>query len=134
MTLINTLREIFTNYGTTEEINTDRAGQFTPQPFKQFLQNWTIWHCLSSAYYPKSNDQAELAVKVSKRIIYDNTNPECTLTTNKAVRAILQNQNTPLLDISLNPAQLLFHHQLREHLPTHLMYCQLHKDWAISCN
>ena len=36
--LINTCREIFTNYVTPEEISTDGGPQFTSQQFKQFLK------------------------------------------------------------------------------------------------
>ena len=113
--LINTCREIFTNYGTSEEISTDGGPQFTSQPFN----TWAIQRHLSSAHYPESNGRAELAVKSSKRIIYDNTNPDGSLNTDKAARAILQHRNTPLPDINLSPAQLLFHRQLRDHLSTH---------------
>ena len=90
--LINTCREIFTNYGTPEEISTDGGPQFTSQPFKQFLKNWAIQHSRSSAHYPESNGRAELHVKSSKRIIYDNTNPDGSLNTDKAVRAIFMEQ------------------------------------------
>ena len=90
--LINIFREIFTNYGTPEKISTDGGPQFTSQPFEQFLKNWAIQHRLSSVHYLESNGQAELAVKSSKLIIYDNTNPDGSLNTDKAERAILQHR------------------------------------------
>ena len=130
--LINACREIFTNYGAPEEISTDGGPQFIAQAFQQFLQSWNVEHRNSSAHYPQSNGRAELAVKSAKRIIYDNTLSDGSLNTDKAARAILQHRNTPLPDINLSPAQLLFHRELRYHLPSHPKHYQLHKSWIIS--
>ena len=45
-----------------------------------------------------------------------------------AARAILQHRNTPLSDINLSPAQILFHRQLRAQLPAKPNHYHLHKD------
>ena len=134
--LINACREIFTNYGAPEEISTDGGPQFIAQAFQQFLQSWNVEHRNSSAHYPQSNGRAELAVKSAKRIIYiyDNTLSDGSLNTDKAAKAILQHRNTPLPDINLSPAQLLFHRELRYHLSSHPKHYQLHKSWTFLGN
>ena len=131
--LIDTLRDIFSTYGIPKEISSDGGPQFVSQKFKTFLHDWGIHHRLSSAYYPQSNGRAELGVKTSKRIIHDNTN-NGQLNTDKAAQAIMQYRNTPLQGINLSPAQILFHRQLRDHIPTNPSHYRLHKDWIISAS
>ena len=41
-------------------------------------------------------------------------------------------RSTPLPEINLSPAQILFHRQLRDHLPVKPCPYHLHKDWIIS--
>ena len=131
-TLKTECRSLFENYGAPEEFGSDGGPQFTSTDFGNFLKDWGIHHRLSSAGYPQSNGRAELAVKAAKRIIRDNTSSNGSLDTNKAARAILQYRNTPLPGIELSPAQILFHRQLRDHLPTNPIHYQLHKDWLIT--
>uniref|UniRef100_A0A7M5WYD2 Uncharacterized protein n=1 Tax=Clytia hemisphaerica TaxID=252671 RepID=A0A7M5WYD2_9CNID len=70
-------------------------------------------------------------VKAAKRILLDNLSPNGTIDNNKVSRAILQYRNTPLPDLKLSPAQILFHRQLRDHIPTHPSHYQLHSSWVI---
>ena len=44
----------------------------------------------------------------------------------------MQYRNTPLPHINLNPSQILFHRQLRDHLPAHPECYKLHQKWLIS--
>ena len=46
----------------------------------------------------------------------------------------MQYRNTPLPHVNLSPAQILFHHQLRDHIPANPVHYKLHKDWIISAN
>jgi len=79
--------------------------------------------------YPQSNGRAEVAVKTAKRIIRETTSTGGSLQNDKAAFAILQYRNTPLHDINLSPAQILFHRQLRDAIPNHPHHYQLHSDW-----
>ena len=90
MNLINICRDLFTYYGAPVEFSSDGGPQFTAQVFQQFLQDWGIAHRLSLAGYPQSNGRAELGVKTSKRIIFDNTNQDGSLNNDNAARTILQ--------------------------------------------
>ena len=131
-TLISIFRSLFEAYGVPEELSTDGGPQFTATQFQSFLKNWGVTHRLSSAYYPQSNGRAELGVKTAKRILENNTNPDGTLDNDKVSRAILQYRNTPLPYIHLSPAQILFHRQLRDNLPSNPQHYKLHKNWLIS--
>ena len=130
--LIKTCRDLFIAYGVPEEVGSDGGPQFKAEVFKDFLQNWGIHHRKSSADYPQSNGRAELGVKAAKRIISDNASPDGSINNDKVAIAILQYRNTPLRDINLSPAQILFHRQLRDSLPNNPRHYQLHKDWIIS--
>lgn len=130
--LISVCRSLFTTYGAPDEFSTDGGPQLTSNAFKAFLLNWGVHHRLSSAEYPQSNGRAELGVKSSKRILYDNISNNGSIDNDRVSRAILQYRNTPLPDINLSPAQILFHRQLRDHLPAHPHHYRLHQDWILS--
>ena len=74
MNLINICRDLFIFFGAPVDFSSDGWPQFTAQVFQQFLQDWGMAPCLSLTSYPQSNGHAELGIKTSKRIIFDNTN------------------------------------------------------------
>ena len=104
------------------EISSDGDPEFISHQFQKCLHGWNVQHRLSSGEYPQSHGRAELGVKSAKCIIYDNVAPNGSLNINAAARAILQYCNTPLPEINLSPAQILFHRQLRDHLPVKSYY------------
>ena len=114
---MNICRGLFIYYGAPVEFSSDGGPQFTAQIFQQFLQDWGIAHRLLLACYPQSNGHAELGVKTSKRIIFDNTNQDGSSKNENAARSILQYQNTPIHDLGLSPSQILFQRQLRDYTP-----------------
>ena len=130
--LISECCSLFEKYEAPEEITSDGGPQFTSKEFQSFLKDWGVFHCNSSAGYPQSNEWAELAVKTSKRMIMYNTSKNGDLNNNKAARAILQYHNIPIPKIGLSPAQILFHRQLRDHIPTNPEHYMLHKQWILS--
>ena len=68
-----TLRNWFCTYGVPEEISLDGGPPFDSQGYKSFLEDWGVKKRISSAHYPQSNGQAELAVKTAKRMLIDYT-------------------------------------------------------------
>jgi hypothetical protein len=70
--------------------------------FQKSLKAWGIRHHLSSAYNPHSK-RAELAVKVGKKLLRDNTGNGGSLDTDKIMRAVLQYRNTPMQDSGGHP-------------------------------
>ena len=71
-TVCDTLRTWFYTYGAPEELSADGGPPFESQEYDSFLKNWGVQKCTSSANYPQSNGQAELAVKTAKRILAGN--------------------------------------------------------------
>ena len=127
--LISTMRALFMDYGIPEELSTDGGPQFIADGFEQFLKKWGVSHRTSSADYPKSNGRAEIAVKSAKRIIIGNSNKDGSIDNDTVAQAIMQFRNTPLQDVNLSPAQILYHRQLREPIPAHRSNYKLHHDW-----
>jgi hypothetical protein len=106
--LVKRTREYFTNFNIPEEIATDGGPQRMSEVFQKSLKAWGIRHRLSSAYNPHSNCRAELAVKVGKKLLRDNTGHGGSLDTDKIMRAVLQYRNTPMQDCRRLPAQMVF--------------------------
>ena len=75
-----------------------------------------------------------MGVKTAKRILRDNISTDGSLDNNKIVTAMLQYRNTPLPDIELSPAQILFHRQLKDSIPSHSSHYHLHKDWVVAAD
>ena len=57
--IINNLKQIFTEIGVPRSIVTDSNTQFTSQEFKDFTQAWNIEHRVTSPTNAQSNGQAE---------------------------------------------------------------------------
>ena len=81
------------------------------------LRRWGVRHRLSSAYFPHSNCRAELAVKTGKRLLRENMGIKGSLNTDKFMRAVMQYRNTPIPDLRLSPAQIVFGRQIRDFIP-----------------
>ena len=71
----------------------------------------------SSVSFPSSNGRAELAVKMTKRLLMNNVGPNGDLNSDKVVRTLLTQRNTPDLGCRLSSAQVLFGRPLRDTLP-----------------
>ena len=112
------LRAWLCTYGVLEEQSSDGGPPFQSQEYVQFLSNCCIRHRLSSAYYAQSNGGAEVAVKTAKRILLDNTDSAGRLDYHQTARAFLMHRNTPIQDLGLSPAMMLFGHSIKDHLPT----------------
>ena len=95
-------------YGAPTELATDGGQPFPSHDIRQFLRNWGVKWRQSSAYYPQSNGRAELAVKMAKRILQNNTSSTGDLNTDNVARALLQYRNTPIQQLNVSPAQLLY--------------------------
>ena len=126
--LCSAFRRIFATFGVPREISSDGGPEFTASASLELYGRWGIHHRLSSAYNPKSNGRAEVAVKATKRLLEKNIGPDGTLNSDKVVRALLQVRNTPDRDCKLSPAEILFGRRLRDATP------QLDKNLMIFAN
>ena len=125
---------LFTTFGVPEELSTDGGPPFKGYEYKEFLIRWDIQPRLSSAYYPQSNGRAELAVKVAKRIILGNSEPNGDINNELVARALLQHRNTPLQGIDLSPAQILYGRNLKDCLPSQQDALCVREDWRIAAD
>ena len=115
--LVKILKLQFSTFGVAENFSSDDGAQFRSQTFQQFLKLWGVTHRVSSDYNPHSNLRAESAVKTAKRLITDNTRADGSPDWDKVLRAVMQHRNTPLNDINISPAQIIFGRPVRDFLP-----------------
>ena len=66
---ITVLKELFAEHGIPEEIRSDSGPQFASHLFTEFMKDWSIKHSTSSPRNPRSNGQAESAVKIVKGLL-----------------------------------------------------------------
>ena len=111
------LRRLFITFGVPAEISSDGGPEFSARVTENFLKRWGVRHQMSSAYFPSSNGRAELAVKATKRLLMDNVGPNGELDTDKFVRAMQIQRNTPDPGCKLAAAEVLFGRPLRDTLP-----------------
>ena len=138
--LCQALRQIFVTFGVAEEISSDGGPEFISHETDDFFKRWGTEHRLSSAYYPQSNGRAEVAVKITKRLLEDNMDKNGNLNTDEFVRALLQHRNTPDKDCKLSPAEILFGRTLRDSMPqlnknvmvfeSDQIHSQWHQAWS----
>ena len=112
--LLKCLRKWFGTFGVPKELSSDGGPEFTASTTSEFLRKWGVVHRQSSAYHPKSNGRAEVAVKVVKRLLRSNTGPCGTVNTDKFLRAVLQLRNTPDPDCGISPAEIVFGNRLHD--------------------
>lgn len=102
--------EIFSFLGVSREMIADNV-PFNSFECKDFAKRWGMEIVTSSPRYPKSNGQAESAVRIAKGILKKSTTEEDVLV------SLLEYRNTPTKDIFLSPAQLLCSRRLRTKVP-----------------
>ena len=115
--LVRALKVIFATFGAPEEVSSDGGPEFSAAETQDFLSRWGVHHRLSSAYNPRSNGRAEVAVKSMKRLLKDNTGIGGSLDDDRVVAGLLQYRNTPDPDTGMSPSQILFGRALRDRIP-----------------
>ena len=114
--LVRCLRVFFATYGVPEEISTDGGPEFMANTCKLFLRKWGVEHRVSSAYFPRSNGRAKVAVKAAKRLLRTNVGPGGSLNNDRFLQAILQHRNTPDPGCDVSAAEILFGRPIRDTL------------------
>ena len=111
--VITKLKGHFARYGIPKQLVSDNGPQFSAVKFKECAAEYGIEHRTSSPGHPKSNGNAESAVKAAKtmmkKAVKDNTNQYI---------ALLELRNTPLQSHGKSPVQLLFNCRMRMLLPS----------------
>ena len=115
---ITNLRKVFRDTGVPVRLRTDGGPQFTSHECRDFLRRWGVRHDVSTPHYPQSNGHAEAAVKAVKHLIMK-VAPKGNIDDVEAFdRGLLELRNTPRPD-GRSPAQILYGHPLRSHVPAH---------------
>ena len=133
--IIRVLRQYFARWGIPENFTSDGASVFTSSSMRAFFDRWGVEQRVSSAYYPRANKRAEVAVKSAKRLVMENLGPGGSLDTDKFARALLAHRNCPdeALD-GLSPSQIIFGRQLRDHLPALVKKYQPRQEWRLEAD
>ena len=134
------MRQVFVTFGVPEEVTSDGGPEFISHETSDFFRCWGIHHRLSSAYFPQSNGRAEVAVKMTKRLLEDNVGKDGNINTDRVACGLLQQRNTPDRDCKLRPAEVLFGRRLRDSMPqldksvmifeSSQIHNQWHKAWS----
>ena len=115
--LIKALKTLFAGFGVPSELSSDGGPEFKSHDLDNFLSRWGVAHRQSSAYHPRSNGRAEVAVKAMKRLLQENISANGDINSDRYVQAILQFRNTQDSDSGLSPSEVLFGRPLRDVLP-----------------
>ena len=115
--LIRCLKFIFATFGIPEEVSSDGGPEFVAAETQAFLGKWGVRHRLASAYNPRSNGRAEVAVKSMKRFLHGATTAEGALNEDAVIFGLLQYRNTPQAYSGTSPAQILFGRTLKDRIP-----------------
>ena len=130
--LISALKTHFTTFGISMELASDGGPEYTAAATKWFMRDWGVHHRKSSAYFPHSNQRAELGVKSAKRMLRDNASRSGTLDTDKFKRALLMHRNTPDRDTGVSPAQVVFGRPIRDFIPIKPGLYQPRQEWLLT--
>ena len=115
--LIRALKRMFATFGVPRELSSDGGPEFIAKETQDFLRRWGVSHRLSSAYNPRSNGRAEVAVKSMKRLLQGNVSSSGEIDSEGYIRAILQFRNTPDPQNGISPSEVVFGRPLRDVLP-----------------
>lgn len=132
--VVEALRQYFSRWGVAKNLTSDGASVFTSNLVRDFLDRWGVEQRVSSAYYPRANKRAEVAVKSAKRLVMENLGSGGSLDTDKFARALLAHRNCPDSETGLSPAQILFGRQLRDHLPALVSRYQPRQEWRLEAD
>ena len=99
---------------------------------QKFLREWKVNFRVSSAYFPHSNQRAEVGVRTAKRMLRENMSPGGSLDTNKFLRALLTHRNTPDRDTGRSPAQVIFGRPIKDFFPVRPNQFQPRAEWLLT--
>ena len=117
--MITVLKELFAEHGIPEEIRSDNGPQFASHLFAEFTKDWNIKHSTSSLRNPRSNGQAESAVKIVKELL---THAKCS--GQDTYLALLAYRSTPGDSHLRSPVKMLYQCALHTTMPQRIR----HKD------
>ena len=109
---IAVLKELFAEHGIPEVIWMDNGPQFASHLFAEFTKDWNIDHTQSSPRNPRSNGQAESAVKIVKGLL-----TRAKFSGQDPYLALLAYRSTPVDAHLRSPAEMLYQRAIRTTVP-----------------
>lgn len=106
--VIKQCKSIFARHGIPETVMSDNGPQFSAEVFEEFAHTYNFELTTSSPYYPRSNGEAERAVKTIKDLLKKGGDPYLSL---------LSYRVTPLSN-GYSPSELLMNRRLRSNVPS----------------
>lgn len=114
---IKLLWQIFSRHGFPSRLKSDNAQAFLSEEFKGFLDEFGITHITSPPLWPQANGEVERQNRsLLKRLKI--AAAEGKALEIEACKFVLLQNSTPHSTTGKSPAQLLFHRQLRDKLPS----------------
>ena len=107
ITVINSIKSIFTRHGIPENVISDNGRQYTSDEFKEFSRKYQFKHITSSPKYPRGNSVAERSIQTLKNIMEKSNDPYL---------GLLSHRTTPL-SFGISPGELLMNRKLSTTLP-----------------
>ena len=105
--IIQTLKEIFSEHGTPRHFHSDNGPQFSTTSFTQFAARWGFQHNTSSPHYPQSNGFIERQIQTIENHDKDR----------RSKKALLFWRATPLERNHPSPDELLYGRIIKTTLP-----------------
>ena len=118
---IAVLKKLFAEHGIPEEILSDNGPQFASHLFAEFMKDWNITHSTSSPRNPRSNGQAESAVKIVKGLL---THAKCS--GQDPYLALLAYRSTPVDSHLRSPGKMLYQRTLHTIVPQRIRHKHPH--------
>ena len=115
--VIAKLKSFFARWGIPMEMVTDNGPAFASAEFARFCVQYGFIHTTSSPGYPQSNGEAEIGVKIAKKIIRQED----------PFTALMVYRATPLSATRQSPAQLIMGRRLNTRLP--MLPKKLEPEW-----
>ena len=103
------MKSICSRHGILDVVVSDNRPQYASKEFTQFAGSYGFKHQTSSPYHPQGNGEAECAVRTTKSLLKDCSDPQL---------ALLSYRSTPIPFCDHSPIQLLMGRCLHSSIPT----------------
>ena len=120
---ISVLKELFVEHGIPEVLHTDNGPQFANALFTDFAIDWMFAHHTSSPRNPRTNGQAESAIKTVKGLL---THAECS--SKDPYLALLPYNSIPIDAHLCSPAKMLYQQVLCTTVPQWIRHTDPHAN------
>ena len=116
-TIINKLKQTFSNHGYPETLISDNASNFVSNVYENFCRDNAIYHKRITPYHPQANSEIERFYRTLGKFVKTTTS-EGRCWQNELYDFLLIYRNTPHSTTDVSPARLLMNRNLKDKLPS----------------